>query len=245
MHESTGIINTPPKLTIYGVSGIGKTTFAASAPNPRIIDVERGSLRLNVNRAVPDTFAEVLRELETIYREPGDIKTVVVDSLDWLERKLIWPAICAEHRVKNVGDIPYGRGYDAALVHWVAMTDRLDAIAAKHGIASILVAHEQFERFEDPESSGYDRYTLKIHRKACQHVIEWSDAVLFATRNVVVREAEGKFGKKVAKAIGGNDRVLRTTARPAAVAKNRFDMPDEIELDWNTFSQFLNPQVKV
>ena len=38
-----GIVEVPPMLTIYGGPGIGKTTLAASAPDPVFLDLEHGT----------------------------------------------------------------------------------------------------------------------------------------------------------------------------------------------------------
>lgn len=38
----TGRSNRPPRLLVYGVEGIGKSTFAAHAPNPIFIQTEDG-----------------------------------------------------------------------------------------------------------------------------------------------------------------------------------------------------------
>ena len=35
----------PPIMTVYGVHGIGKTTFAAQAPSPVFVQTEDGSAR--------------------------------------------------------------------------------------------------------------------------------------------------------------------------------------------------------
>jgi len=55
----TGKILTPLREVLYGVEGIGKTTHAASAPNPIFISAEDGSNHLNVQRfPVPETYQD-------------------------------------------------------------------------------------------------------------------------------------------------------------------------------------------
>ena len=39
----------PPRIVMYGVGGVGKSTFAASAPNPIFIPVEDGISTLDVD----------------------------------------------------------------------------------------------------------------------------------------------------------------------------------------------------
>ena len=40
----------PRTTVLYGVHGVGKTTWAAQAPNPIVVDVEDGSADLDVTR---------------------------------------------------------------------------------------------------------------------------------------------------------------------------------------------------
>ena len=42
-------------------------------------------------------------------------------------------------------------------------------------------------------------------------------------------------GKAAPIGAGGGQRVLRCIGGPACVAKNRFDLPAEIELSWQSF----------
>jgi hypothetical protein len=237
--ESTGIIKAPHKILVHGVEGVGKTKWACDAPKPYVLDLERGSNAFNVVRKQGlDSLGDVLEAIGDLYSEPKDIQTVVVDSLDVLE-KAIWQTVCSENRVKSIADIDWGRGYTQALSHWKTFLEGIDALRNDRGMTAILIAHTKYERFEDPETTGYDRYEPAIHKTASAHIREWADEVLFATYKVHTREADGKFGKKIAKGLGG-ERVMRTSYRPAAVAKNRLNLPDEIALDWNVFAQFLN-----
>jgi len=69
-------------------------------------------------------------------------------------------------------------------------------------------------------------------------VQEWCDEVLFATYRVHTRTASEGFDRKRVQAIGTGERVLRTTERPAHVAKNRLALPDEIPLDHRVFAAY-------
>jgi len=74
------------------------------------------------------------------------------------------------------------QSYIAALGFWRQIVDALDSLRTERHMATILVAHSRVERFEDPESSAYDRYTPRMHKHATALLTEWADAVLFATR---------------------------------------------------------------
>ena len=96
-----------PRLVVYGVEGIGKSTFAAGAPNPIFILTEDGLGSLSVAHfPVAKTFANVMSAIATLHDEDHDFYTVVIDSLDWLEN-IIWREVEAAHDAK---DLAYGKG---------------------------------------------------------------------------------------------------------------------------------------
>ena len=58
------------------------------------------------------------------------------------------------------------------------------------------------------------------------------------------KQEDQGFGVKKAKAVGGDERILRTRQRAGYVAKRRMNLPDELALDWRMFEPFLQQQVK-
>lgn len=230
----TGRANRPPRVLIYSSEGQGKSTWASQAPNPIFVQTEDGLDQIHTSKfPLAKSLADVIAQLEAVLNEDHNFETVVIDSLDWLER-LIWDEVCTEYRVKSIekADGGYGKGYTHALTHWRKVVSLLDAIRQKRNMIVILIAHAKVERFEDPENAAYDRYTPRLYKSACSLWCEWVDAVLFITQRVRVDKDSGK-----AFAIGSNggERILRTTGSPACVAKNRFSLPPELPLTWNDF----------
>ena len=145
----SGRENKPPRLMIYGSEGVGKSTFAASAPNPIFIQTEDGLGELNCRKfPLAHSLAEVLAQLTALRDEQHDFQTVVVDSADWLER-LIFDEVCREFGVRNIekADGGYGKGYTHALTHWRKVINLLQELRDKRGMMVILVAHAKVERF--------------------------------------------------------------------------------------------------
>jgi len=69
---------------IYGKSGVGKTTLAATAPNPLIIDTEGGTLSL-ADQEIDMVSVRNMEELEDVLkklkRKRGDkYETIIIDS---------------------------------------------------------------------------------------------------------------------------------------------------------------------
>ena len=224
----------PPRIMIYGSEGVGKSTFAASAPKPIFIQTEDGLSEIDTSKfPLCTTFDEVVLQLQAVRDEEHDYATVVIDSLDWLER-LIWDRVCADYGVKSIekADGGNGKGYTHALTYWRQVVKLLNDIRSKRNMAIILVAHAKVERFEDPEHPAYDRYAPRPHKAANSLICEWVDAVLFATRRMRV---DADTGKAAPVGADGGERVLRTNGSPAYSAKNRYSLPSEIALSWQAF----------
>ena len=92
----------------------------------------------------------------------------------------------------------------------------------------IMLAHEEIKTFSDPERDSYDRYRLRLHKRAAEMVVESADVVGFMNYVTTIRREKGGFAKETAKASSAGQRMLHLTERPAFTAKNRFDMPDSI-----------------
>jgi hypothetical protein len=238
-----GKTSKPPRVIEYGTEGIGKSTWAAAAPNPIFIQTEDGLGQIDCHKLPLVTEWNVMQnQLHAIYSQPHEYQTLVIDSLDWLE-KLIWEDVASTNMVDSIEKIGYNKGYKFALKHWAEFLNMLDAIRNERGMAIILIAHAKVERFEDPEVQGYDRYTLRLHKEADATLREWADAVLFATVKMRIEKEDLGFSKSraIAKSIGSNggDRILRTVGSPACVAKNRYAIPGDIPLVWEEFAKYL------
>ena len=228
----------PPRLLLYGTEGIGKSTTASQAPAPIFVQTEDGLDQIDcASFPLAKTLQDVVDALSSLFTQEHDFQTVVIDSLDWLER-LIWDKVCAEYGVKSIekADGGYAKGYTHALTQWREVLSGLDALRNQRNMAIILLAHAKVEKFEDPESVAYDRYSPRLHQHAAALITEWADAVLFATRKIITQTEDAGFNRKRSIAAGlgkdGGERILRCVGSPACVAKNRFDLPAELPLSW-------------
>jgi hypothetical protein len=154
---------------------------------------------------------------------------------------LIFNRLCDEHDAASIELVAggFGKGYTLALPYWREIIEHLDALRNQRNMVVLLIAHAKIERFEDPESSPYDRYSPRLHKHAAATVSEWCDAVLFATRKIRTQCEDAGFNRKrtIAHAIGrdGGERILRCVGGPSCVAKNRYGIREDLPLSWAAF----------
>jgi hypothetical protein len=235
-----------PKITLYGVGGIGKTTFAASAPNPIYIFTEEGQGRLDVPRFEPQPDKPVVQSWEQImdcvyalHEQEHSYQTVVLDTLDFAE-PMLWRYTAAKHNQDNIESFGYGKGYLHACDEARMLLQWLDALRNDKGMAVVLLAHSDTKKYDAPDHEPYDRYKLRLHDRLANLVHDWSDAMLFANWRVhVVKDVQGsgKSKKETARGVGTGERVMFTEERPAWWAKNRYGLPFEMPLSWQALQE--------
>ena len=98
----------PPRILLYGVEGIGKSTFGSLAPKPIYIQTEDGLDEIDCDKfPLATTYNDVVGALTELRAEQHDYETVVIDSLDWLER-LVWDKLCAANGVNSIEKVDGG-----------------------------------------------------------------------------------------------------------------------------------------
>ena len=124
-------------MIISGSPGIGKTTLALSAPNPVLIDFDKGISRVNAQHRkttiVSDTYEEILKDLNT--PEVAAAETIIIDTGGSLISYLQDWAMRSNPRVnkQNNGAISL-KGYGAVATEFNHFTDRLKVAMNKNVI---------------------------------------------------------------------------------------------------------------
>lgn len=222
----------PPRITIFGVGGVGKTSFGASAPDPVFLPTEDGLASVDVpSFDLIRTFDEMLEAIGVLATEDHGYRTAILDSLDWLEPQ-INAYTSAQNGWANIETPGYGKGYVAALENWRLLFDGLNTLRDERDMTIIMIAHSKVVKFEAPDTEAYNRYNLKLNDKAAALVVEHSDVVGFANYRTMIVKADAGFGKKAVRGVGSGERVLHLEERPSFTAKQRYNLPDTIALDW-------------
>jgi hypothetical protein len=225
----------PPIVVLYGPGGIGKTTFASQMKKPVIVQAEDGIGVIECPHVdVAKSYEEFITNLTFCAEQ--DYKTLVIDSLDWLET-LIHEHICEKNGWPDISSPAYGKGYASALEIWKEYLNILNECRDK-GFTILQIAHNEVRRYEDPSSEPHDRHQIKLHRKAADLVIEHSDAVFFANFKIGTIQKKGKGGGMTTHLKQG-DRTIFTQQTPGFQAKNRFGLDPEMPFDWATISKAM------
>ena len=232
----------PYKFLIYGPEGIGKTMLASMFPDPIFIDTEGSTRYYDVRRIsqpngqiVPSSWQMFMDMIDAVKYGEIPCKTLVIDSLDWAEA-LCATAVCDKAGKHGIEDFGYAKGYTYLEEEFGRGLNRLNEVYDK-GINICCTAHAAMCRIELPEETGaYDHWSLKLEKKTAALVKEWADVVLFCTYKTIVIKGNNPMEKN--KAAGGK-RVMYSTHTPWWDAKNRFNLPEEMPLDFKSIEHLF------
>lgn len=216
----------PMKVVLYGVEGIGKTTFVSHFPDPIFIDTEGSTGFIDAKKLPdPDSWAMLLEEIAYMAQSPQG-KTLVIDTADWAE-ELAKQHLMAKHKWQAIDQTDYGTRYVALSNEIIRLLRGLEMVK-NAGMNVVLTAHAVQKKFELPDQVGsFDRYVLKLEKRDAALIKEWCDMLLFANYKTTV-VASGSGSKKAT----GGQRVMYTTHMPAWDAKNRLGLPDELPFEY-------------
>ena len=241
---TSGLINRPQKVVIYGPEGIGKTTLASDFPSPLFIDTEGGTAHMHVCRAEwGSSWEDLLNTVSEVARSKDLCETLVIDTADWAEQ------LCIKHVLntrlingkpaKGVEDYGYGKGYTYVGEEFQNLLAALNDVV-KNGIHVVVTAHAKMRKFEQPDEMGaYDRWEMKLSRQAAPLLKEWADMILFCNYETRVVTTENKSKKAQ-----GGKRVMYATHHPCWDAKNRHGLPDKMDMSYLQISEAIEGGVK-
>jgi hypothetical protein len=227
----------PPRICIYSTHGVGKSTLASKFPNPIFISTEDGLDSLDVVSFPKATSIEdVVNSIKTLLKEEHDFKTVVVDSVDWLVTPLIEQSVNKQYDEKQMA---YGKGQVFVAEEFREILQGLDALRLRRNMNVVLIAHAAIQRFEDPRTEGFDRYVPKLPKNCNALLMEWVDVLAFAAFKLIIKRSDAGFNQQKTRGITTGERLLHFVETPAFVAKNRYNCPDEVEMNFENLSRVI------
>lgn len=233
----SGFEKRPLKVVIYGAEGIGKSTFASQFPNPLFLDTEGGTSSLNIRRVkCGSSWDYLLSCIEEIIKDPSICKTLVIDTADWAE-SLCTKYVCEKYRKSNIEEFGFGKGYVYLQDEFSKLLTALDKVI-ELGVNAVITAHGKPRKFELPEEAGqFDRWEMKLTKQVAPLLKEWCDMLLFCNYKTYVVTTENNTKKAQ-----GGKRVIYTSHHACWDAKNRYGLPDELDLDFKGIAHLFGTQ---
>ena len=229
----------PRRVLLYGQEGVGKSTWAASAPRPIFLDFEDGIGDLDVEKTPRlHTYAETINALRWLYQAEHSYQSVVFDTVDWFE-KLIHDQVCMSANCTNIEKVDggYGKGYVAAAALLQEFLTKLEALMTKRRMNVVMLGHCTRVKVTDPEREAYEKHSPDLHKQSAALLREWCDEVFFASFRTYLRTEDAGFNKQRQIAIGGDERFIRTTHSAGVHAKNRLSLPAELPMQWSEYQK--------
>lgn len=231
MEVIKGITPTSPKLMIYGLSGAGKSVLASKLKKPIFIDLEGGLNYIDCARTPQvtnlDTFYSYLVDLYHQGEKEREYDTIVIDSVDWLVRKVVEKAAGIDKNnlaeTLNRSNGGYGNGKQVLENH--IRTKLLPTLVTlnNQGYGICLVAHAERKDMMDADGVDIERISPKIDINTMNVFVEWVDNVFYLKNNNGERTL----------ILEGNDSIL---------AKNRLGLTGEVDLKDLDINKLLTPK---
>jgi len=213
------------RVLLYGVGGMGKTTFASRLPGARFIDLDKSLA--SIGAEIPCVTPADWSDFRSVIKSCSSMKSgewLVIDSCTPLQNYCEhW--VLANVRtdkgavVRNIEGYGYGKGFRHVYDEWGQMLIDIDAVVEQK-INVCFIAHSSNYNVANVEGDDYKRIEPRLQdagdggkSSIKEKMRDWADFVLCVREEVVIDES--------GKAQGCGTRALYSSVNPHCMAKSR------------------------
>lgn len=223
-----------PVITICGDAGTGKSSLAATFPNPIFIRLEDGIQRIHESVETPDAFPvpqsseELFGQLMTLLREDHEYRTLVIDSVSKAEELFVREILERDGKAKGINQAMggYGNGPSAVAAQHIRLRKAAGILNERKNMLVVFIAHADLETMRLPDMDDYQRYSLRLMPKSIPPYVDDVDLVGHV-RLVSALRGDDESRKRI---ISSGDRELVCHANAGTVAKNGYGITDPVDL---------------
>jgi len=216
-------------LMIYGPPKIGKTSWAAGAPNAIFLAPEAGLAGHAVAQIPIDSWATLWGAFISLRDEKHPYQTIVIDTVDAAYR------LCAEHlyKKKNIeheSDLEMGKGWALVRNEFTRLLMKFQQLP--YGL--ILVSHATTKTVRT-RTGDIQKSVPNLPGQSKGVALDNVDILLYAD----VEESRSETGEPI------TERVLHTQPTPQYEAGCRVcTLPDPLPLNYPAFLKAFNEAIK-
>jgi hypothetical protein len=231
MANASEVIVPNIKMVLYGEPGVGKSTFAAGAPNPFFITTD-GNYEYLVafSGAKPDGYRQVYSwEEATQVFSDTNLKKYDTIVIDLLEDMYLWceSEFCIKNKIQHVTDFGYGKGW--AMVRQEFFLNIAKVLAMPKNV--ILIMHGNAVTLKDRRGVEYTKYG-PVNTIPDKVLTQIEGRVRYFVRAYATAEenADKRFITKRWISLNPDGQTEYGITRGLSP-----DAPREVPLDWNAF----------
>ncbi|MAH47519.1 hypothetical protein CMI37_16990 [Candidatus Pacearchaeota archaeon] len=233
----------PPRLILFGSTGMGKTTFGTKCEKPVFLLTEDGcekKLPKIPKKGRIEKWEHLLAAVGYLIREETDRETVVLDTLNAAE------VLCKDYILNTKfggrmlpergkeGYMSWAQGDRLMQQEFIRLINGLDMLRNKRNMFVVLLAHEGLHKQGNALGDDFLKLGGDMTKYTWPTALAWADQVGHVTKDHVAVKQQGD---KIAKQKGSKKRVCYFEGGPGRDAKSRagYEMPETIEFSYENY----------